>query len=96
MTSATIPELDESVMMSEANQMADRDEDFNTRLGSYRGWQMAIAKVKPIPRNIPWLDLRAMIEEAQAGTLEEIVDHFVLRLLSVPVCLLYTSPSPRD
>lgn len=90
-TSATIPELDESVMMSEANQMADRDEDFNTRLGSYRGWQMAIAKVKPIPRNIPRLDLRAMIEEAQAGTLEEIVDHFVLRLLSVPVDLEFRS-----
>lgn len=83
-TSATIPELDEDVMMSEANQMADRDEDFNTRLGSYRGWQMAIAKVKPIPRNIPHLDLISIIRDANVDTIEEVVDHFVSRLLSVP------------
>ena len=36
--------------MAESNMLADRDEDFNTRYGSYRGWQMAIDRVKPIPR----------------------------------------------
>ena len=35
--------------MAESNQLADRDEDFNTRYGSFRGWQMAIQRVKPIP-----------------------------------------------
>jgi hypothetical protein len=35
---------------STSNSMVDRDEAFNTRLGSYRGWRMAIEKVKPIPR----------------------------------------------
>ena len=30
-------------------QMADRDEDFNTRLASYRGWQMAIAESEADP-----------------------------------------------
>ena len=36
---------------------ADKDEDFNTRLGSYRGWQKAIQKVKPIPRFAPKINL---------------------------------------
>ena len=44
-------------MMAESNMMADRDEDFNTRYGSYRGWQMAIERVKPIPRDTAQLDL---------------------------------------
>ena len=51
--------------------MADRDEDFNTRYGSYRGWQMAIEKVKPIPRTVPQIDLdrhgaRGGLEEHRA------------------------------
>jgi hypothetical protein len=33
-----------------SNRNVDRDEDFNTRYASYRGWQMAIERVKPIPR----------------------------------------------
>jgi len=36
---------------------ADRDEDFNTRYGSFRGWQMAIERVKPIPRDTAQIDL---------------------------------------
>ena len=40
-------------MMAMSNRMADRDEDFNTRYASYRGWQMAVEKVKPIPRTLP-------------------------------------------
>ena len=34
---------DEQGGMSMSNMMADRDEDFNTRYASYRGWQMAWA-----------------------------------------------------
>src|ERR1700733_6594892 len=37
--------------LAESNMAADRSEDFNTRYGSYRGWQMAIERVKPIPRD---------------------------------------------
>ena len=37
--------------MAESNMNADRDEEFNTRYGSFRGWQMAIERVKPIPRD---------------------------------------------
>ena len=41
----------EAGMMSDSNMMADRDEAFNTRLGSMQGWQMAIQRVKPIERS---------------------------------------------
>ena len=48
-TSATQPSnIGEGAVMAESNQLADRDEDFNTRYGSFRGWQMAIQRVKLI------------------------------------------------
>ncbi|MFX5374024.1 hypothetical protein ABTD20_18715, partial [Acinetobacter baumannii] len=39
-------------MMATSSMNGDRDEDFNTRYGSYRGWQMAVERVKPIPRTV--------------------------------------------
>jgi Protein of unknown function (DUF1800) len=47
--------------MAVSNMMADRDEAFNTRYASYRGWQMATEKVKPIPRQAARLDLTQML-----------------------------------
>lgn len=78
---ATVPEG--TVAMS--NTMVDRDEDFNTRYASYKGWQMAIQRVKPIPRDTAQLDLGAMVKGAGATTTEQVVDYFLTRLLAVPV-----------
>jgi len=78
---ATIPDMDAS-MMSMANVMADRDEDFNTRYGSYKGWQMAIQRVKPIPRHTASVDLSALVRDAGLTTAGEVVDFFLERLLS--------------
>jgi hypothetical protein len=82
-TTATRPDSKELTSMS--MQMADRDEDFNTRLASYRGWQMALQKVKPIPRHTARLDLSAMVRAAGSRTAADAVDHLLLRFLSVPV-----------
>ena len=71
-------------MMATSNAMADRDEDFNTRYGSYRGWQKAISKVKPIPRAIGAIDLRAMVYDAGATSPATAVDHLLSRFLRVP------------
>ncbi len=49
-TKATIPDS-KSGEMAESNMAADRDEDFNTRYGSFRGSQLALERVKPIPRD---------------------------------------------
>jgi hypothetical protein len=80
-TTATKPPGREMTSMS--NTMADRDEAFNTRLGSYRGWRMAIEKVIPIPRSTAQLDLAAMVREAGCTTAQQAVDYLSGRFLSV-------------
>ena len=73
------------VTMSEGSMMADRDEDFNTRYGSYRGWQMAIEKVKPIKRVAAKLNISRMVLSNGAKTSEDAVNYLLNRFLSVPV-----------
>jgi len=65
--------------------MADRDEEFNTRLASYRGWQMAIQKVKPIPRHTAEIELAKLVTAAGCRTSAQAVDHLVARFMSVPI-----------
>ena len=86
-TSATVPGGGDGGggMMAESNMLADRDEDFNTRYGSYRGWQMAIARVKPIPRIAAEVDLAAMVRAEGLTTTPQVIDHFLLRFMSVPI-----------
>lgn len=86
-TSATKPSQTDSGgdMMAMSNAMADRDEAFNTRFASYRGWQMAIEKVKPIDRHIAQLDLTSMVMDARLTTADAVVNYFAERFLSVPL-----------
>jgi len=71
-------------VMAQSNANIDRDEDFNTRYGSYRGWQMAIERVKAIPRDTAQINLSAMLAAAGAKTTGEAVDHFITRFMRVP------------
>ncbi len=84
-STATVPGGIDTGSMAESNMMADRDEAFNTRYGSYKGWQMAIQRVKPIPRDIARIDLRSMVLNAELTTVEQVVDTFLQRFLRVPV-----------
>lgn len=70
-------------MMAMSSMGGDRNEDFNTRYGSYRGWQMAVERVKPIPRTVARLDLTGMVLKAGCRTPEEVVTHMEGRFLSV-------------
>src|SRR6185295_3970534 len=81
-TTATKPDAKELTSMS---MQADRDEEFNTRLASFRGWQMALQKVKPIPRATAQLDLSAMILNAGCKDTRAAVDYLLARFVSVPV-----------
>lgn len=72
-------------MMAMSSMNGDRDEDFNTRYGSYRGWQMAVERVKPIPRTVARLDLTSMVLKAGCSTPEEVVSYMERRFLSVPL-----------
>ena len=71
-------------MMAMSN-MVDREEDFNTRYGSYRGWQRAIERVKPIPRQLARLDLTAMVMRLELATPVAVVDYFMAHFFSVPL-----------
>ncbi len=81
-SNATMPEDGDQMAMS--NVMADRDEDFNTRYGSYMGWQMAIQRVKPIPRAAAAIDLRAIVHDAELKTTTQAVDALLARFVLVP------------
>jgi uncharacterized protein (DUF1800 family) len=81
-TTATKPDAKEMTSMS---MQADRDEEFNTRLASFRGWQMALQRVKPIPRATAQLDLSGIILEAGCKTAREAADYLLARFVSVPV-----------
>ena len=82
-TSATMPVLEGSGEMAESNMLADRDEDFNTRYGSFRGWQMAIQRVKPISRHAAQINLTEMVLDKGLEHPEQVVDYFVHRFMRV-------------
>lgn len=85
-TNATAPDDKDMDTLAMASMNADRDEDFNTRFGSYRGWQMAIARVKPLPRHAAAIDFTKMIADSKTPmkTPADVVDLFVSRMLTVP------------
>ncbi|HZR01657.1 MAG TPA: DUF1800 domain-containing protein [Burkholderiales bacterium] len=85
-TSATKPvNMDAQGGEMAMSSMVDRDEDFNTRYASYRGWQMAVEKVKPIPRTFGHTDLTGMVEAEKLKNSGEVVDYFLARFLRVPI-----------
>lgn len=83
-TSATQPSsLGEGGIMAESNMLADRDEEFNTRYGSFRGWQMAIERVKPISRHTARINLSEMVLEQGIESTSEAVDYLLGRFMRV-------------
>jgi len=70
-------------MIAESNMMVDRDEDYNTRYGGYKGNLLAFERTKTILRHPAAIDLTAMTRAAGADTVDKVVDHFIRRFLSV-------------
>jgi hypothetical protein len=62
----------------------ERDEQFNTRISGYIGWQQAARKLIPTPRRAAQFDLTAMVFESGAKTTADAVDCLLQRLLRVP------------
>ena len=85
-TTATRPEAAASASegISMANRMVDREEDFNTRYGSYRGWQKAVEVIKPIPRTLARIDLSAMVLAGNARTTADAVELLARHFFNVP------------
>jgi hypothetical protein len=82
-SSATKPD-GKSGDLAESNMAADRDEDFNTRYGSFRGWQMAIERVKPIPRDTAQINLSRMVLDQHLKDTTQVVDYMIHRFMRVP------------
>jgi uncharacterized protein (DUF1800 family) len=82
-TAATKPDT-KSGIMAESNMAADRDEEFNTRYGSFRGWQLAIERVKPIPRDTAQVNLTRMVLARNPKTTTQVVDDLIYRFMRVP------------
>jgi Protein of unknown function (DUF1800) len=70
--------------MAESNKNADRDEEFNTRYGSFRGSQMAIERVKAIPRDTVQLNLTRMVLAQDPKNTTQVVDYLIHRFMRVP------------
>ena len=77
--------LAEGATMAASNLTADRDEAFNTRLGSMRGWQMALERVQPIPRQPAGIALVPLISEAGLDTPKAVVRFLEARFFAVPL-----------
>ena len=82
-SSATMPNEDGAVV-AESNMLADRDEDFNTRYGSFRGWQMAIERVRAIPRDTARINLSQMVLDEALQDTTQVVDYLIRRFMRVP------------
>ena len=67
--------------MAESNMMVDRDEDYNTRYGGYKGYLLAFERTKVIHRHPAAIDLAAMMNAAGADTVDKVVDHLVAEVL---------------
>jgi hypothetical protein len=82
-TSATMDD-NKSGVRAESNLNADRDEDFNTRYGSFRGSQMAIERVKPILRDTAQLNLSQMVLKENPRDTTQVIDYMIHRFMRVP------------
>jgi hypothetical protein len=69
---------------AESNKNADSDEDFNTRYGSFRGSQMAIQRVRPIPRDTAQINLTKMVLDQHLANSTQVVDYLIHRFMTVP------------
>ena len=63
--------------VAESNKLADRDEDFNTRYGSFRGSQMVLLRSAQI-------NLSLMILSADLKSTSQAVDYLIRRFMRVP------------
>jgi hypothetical protein len=60
-------------------------EKYNLAVGVYTGFVEAYNRVKPTARTTAQIDLVQMVKSANATTVDEAVDYFCKRLLSVPL-----------
>jgi hypothetical protein len=63
----------------------ERDEQFNTRISGYIGWEQASRKLIPTPRRPVQIDLSRIVLDSGSKTSAEAVDCLLWRFVRVPV-----------
>ena len=63
----------------------ERDEQFNTRISGYIGWEQAARRLIPTPRHAARFDLTQIVVASGSKTTAETVDYLLGRLLRVPI-----------
>jgi hypothetical protein len=63
----------------------ERDEQFNTRISGYIGWQQAARRLIPTARRAAQIDLSRMVLENGSKTTGEAVDYLIWRMVRVPM-----------
>jgi hypothetical protein len=63
----------------------ERDEQFNTRISGYIGWQQAARKLIPTPRQAAQFDLTRMVLDSGSRTAGDAVDYLIWRMVRVPM-----------
>ena len=61
------------------------DEQFNTRISGYVGWQQAARKLIPTPRQAAQFDLTRMVLDSGSRTTSDAVDYLIWRMVRVPM-----------
>jgi uncharacterized protein (DUF1800 family) len=69
----------------------ERDEQFNTRVSGYIGWQQAVRKLIPTPRHAARFELTRLVLDGGCQTTGDAVDYLMWRMLRVP-----TAPATRE
>jgi len=69
----------------------ERDEQFNTRISGYIGWQQAVRKLIPTPRHAARFELTRLVLDGGCTTTGDAVDYLMWRMLRVP-----TARTTRD
>src|SRR6185437_2447543 len=67
-----------------ANLLSEHEE-FNTHYASYKGWEEAVRKIKPILRAPAQFSLTEIVFAEGAKTTADAVDRLLQRFLSVPI-----------
>ena len=76
---------DASTMTAFDRAALERDEEFNTRISGYIGWEQAARKLIPTPRQAAQFNLTKIVLESGAQMTGDAVDYLLWRIVRVPV-----------
>ncbi len=76
---------DASTMTAFDRAALERDEEFNTRISGYIGWEQAARKLIPTPRHAAQFNLTKIVLDSGAKMTGDAVDYLLWRIVRVPV-----------